>query len=546
MKRLIIVCTIFFLLLPFCAYGQINIGKDLQRLDSAVAACHEADRQKLAEIAMLKKMYNSGSSVEERCECYKSLYRVYQKFCPDSADRYADRGIELAKAHGMADTELEFRIDKAMLKVLGGDNVLAGRSIDSLGTITRMSERVRPNMAVLMIEYANRTHYTDPVSRIDGRRKQVWDEYGRYLPQGSWQHLYYESITACKNNVKLLERELSFTPRPSVKAAMIYAALGRLYWLRKDTVGHLHNMIMSAINDVRSSNRESGALLYLVNTPYLHLDTERALRYMMLCSDNAKTFNDNLRSLELAKAQTAIIRQYQKELRYKTYGIYGVVVLLMTALLCIAILFRKARKRGKQKEALFQQIKQANSSLQTSIDKEKTLKTELVRVNGLLKRELDYRNANFFNVYQLISRYIADVKDFKKKMYNLITAGKADVARRELNTNTQADKYLKNFFAHFDRSFLLSHPDFVERFNGLLREDARFVPEDEKALCPELRIYALVCLGVTDSVSIAKFLHYSTQTVYNYRLKVRHASRIPEKDFAEAVAHLYDDTVSHC
>lgn len=266
----------------------------------------------------------------------------------------------------------------------------------------------------------------------------------------------------------------------------------------------------------------------------------------MLCSDNAKTFNDNLRSLELAKAQTAIIRQYQKELRYKTYGIYGVVVLLMTALLCIAILFRKARKRGKQKEALFQQIKQANSSLQTSIDKEKTLKTELVRVNGLLKRELDYRNANFFNVYQLISRYIADVKDFKKKMYNLITAGKADVARRELNSNTQADKYLKNFFAHFDRSFLLSHPDFVERFNGLLREDARFVPEDEKALCPELRIYALVCLGVTDSVSIAKFLHYSTQTVYNYRLKVRHASRIPEKDFAEAVAHLYDDTVSHC
>ncbi len=457
MKRLIIVCMMCFPLLSCsCAYSQIDIGKDLQRLDSAVAACHEADRQKQAEIALLKKMYNSGSSVQERCDCYKNLYRAYQKYCPDSAERYADRGIELAKAHGMADTELEFRVDKAMLKVLGGENVLASRSIDSLGPIARMPETVRPKMAELLIEYANRTHYVDPVSQIDGRRRLAWDKYGRYLPQGSWQRLYYESITAYRNNVKSLERELSSTSQPSVKAAMIYAALGRLYWLRKDTVGHLHNMILSAINDVGSSNRESGALLYLVNTPYLHLYTERALRYVMLCSDNAKTFNDKLRSLELAKAQTAIIRQYQKELHYKNCGIYGVIVLLMAALACIALLLRKVWRRGKQREALFLQIKQANSSLQASIDKEKTMKAELVRINGFLKRELDYRNEHFFNVYQLISRYIADVKDFKKKMYNLITAGKADVARRELNSNMQADKYLKNFFAHFDKAFLLS------------------------------------------------------------------------------------------
>ncbi len=545
MKRLVIVCMTILPLFHYnCACSQVNIEKDLLVLDSAVARSQDAYRQKQAEISILKKEQNSGLSIQEKIIRCRELYLAYQKFCPDSAQYYVERGLILARNHRLKDAELEFRIDEAMLKVLGGDYSLADRCISSLGAIADMPESIRPKMAILMIEHANRTHYVDAISQVDVRRRQTWNTYGQYLPDNSWQKLYYESITTYRNNIVKLECELRVTPQPSVKAAMLYAALGRLYWVRKDIDNHLHCMIMSAINDVRTSNRESGALLYLVNSPYLHLDTERALQYVMLCSDNTKTFNDKLRSLELAKAQTSIIRQYQKELHYKTYGLYIIIGLLVVALACIALLLRKVWKRGKQRESLFLQIKQANSSLRSSIGKEKATKTELVRVNGLLKRELDYRNENFFNVYQLISEYIADVKEFKKKMYNLITAGKADVARRELNSNMQAGKYLKNFFAHFDKAFLLSHPDFVKRFNGLLRDEARFSPDDENSLCPELRIYALVCLGIADSVSIAKFLHYSTQTVYNYRLKVRRASRIPEKDFAKAVAHLYDDIVT--
>lgn len=48
-------------------------------------------------------------------------------------------------------------------------------------------------------------------------------------------------------------------------------------------------------------------------------------------------------------------------------------------------------------------------------------------------------------------------------------------------------------------------------------------------------------MGITDSVSIAEFLHYSPQTIYNYRLRVRHNACIPEKNFADAVAQMYAD-----
>ena len=140
-----------------------------------------------------------------------------------------------------------------------------------------------------------------------------------------------------------------------------------------------------------------------------------------------------------------------------------------------------------------------------------------------------------------MTKYIADVQAFKKSLFNLITSGKIDKARKELKLQTVAESYRQNFFEHFDKAFLSSHPDFVERFNKLLRPECAIVPPASDRLTPELRIYALVSMGVTDSVSIADFLHYSPQTIYNYRLRVRHCACIPEKDFADTVARMYSD-----
>lgn len=158
-----------------------------------------------------------------------------------------------------------------------------------------------------------------------------------------------------------------------------------------------------------------------------------------------------------------------------------------------------------------------------------------------MRDEIAYHNRNFISVYQLVTKYIADVQVFKKSVFNLITSGKIDKARNELKSQTNAEGYLQNFFMHFDQAFLASHPDLVECFNRLLKPDCAIIPPATDRLTPELRIYALVSMGITDSVSIAEFLHYSPQTIYNYRLRVRHNACIPEKNFADAVAQMYAD-----
>ena len=76
-------------------------------------------------------------------------------------------------------------------------------------------------------------------------------------------------------------------------------------------------------------------------------------------------------------------------------------------------------------------------------------------------------------------------------------------------------------FKIFDHAFLDIYPDFITHINMLLRPEEQIVVKNPGTLTPELRIYALVKLGVNESNRIAQILHYSTNTVYAYRNRMR-------------------------
>ena len=101
-----------------------------------------------------------------------------------------------------------------------------------------------------------------------------------------------------------------------------------------------------------------------------------------------------------------------------------------------------------------------------------------------------------------------------------------------------AQNELKEFYHNFDAIFLHVYPDFVNDFNALLQPDERIMLKEGELLNTELRIYALVRLGINDSIKIAEFLHCSPQTVYNYRLKTRNKAIIPKEEFADTVRSL--------
>ena len=547
MKALFILILSFFASVGSIAQdANFNIEADLQRLDSVVANSANYDHQKQQNINLIKRSMGAYVTPMERYNYYKRLYDEYMKFDSDSAKHYASLCQEVASRANMPDLELMSIFDRAYIMIICGELIDAQQLLNKISTpIESMSDDVRMKYAILMFEYRIHLDMKEFMERKlvnNAEQLAVWNKYSIYLPDDMWQKHYYEALLTRKDILKTLLDELKNTQQPSLKAAMLYISIADQYNKKtNDENVFLHYLILSAINDIKSSNREASSLLYIVNLPYICAGTERAFNYAMLCTENAKSFNDQGRSFDIVKAHAKITRAYQKRLENYIMLCLICMALLAGTVVAVVLLYRNVVKKRRAQAALLKQIETANVSLEESVKNENATLEKLKHSNGLLREEIAYHNRNFINVYQLVTKYIADVQAFKKSVFNLITSGKIDKARSELKSQTNTEGYLQNFFVHFDQAFLASHPDFVERFNSLLKPECAILPPASDRLTPELRIYALVSMGITDSVSIAEFLHYSPQTIYNYRLRVRHNACIPEKNFADAVAQMYAD-----
>lgn len=523
------------------AQTHFDLEKDLLQLDSVVAQSSLFDQQKEKQIADIKRTSNNDFSPQNQYQYNKQLFDEYLKFDPDSAELYIHRCKSICKRYDLKLQYISSCISEALLKTIMGNLWDAAMMIKEIGSIEQLSPVVQADMAVLMLEFNMRSYLNEFNTQQNKPITESWQYYSKYLDKSCWTYWYYKTMLTKRSPKAYLEQLYRATPKPSTKAAMLAVAISQDYMTDKNYNAYLHYLICSSVNDIKSGNHEASSLIYLISSPHIKLSLERSFNYIMLATENAKAYKDYRRSLDIVKMHATITKQYQEKIMRHNKVLFAIMTLLLLALVTIAFLMLNIVKKRKYKDLMLKKVEHMNASLQQMVEQEKDAQQKIQNVNQLLKNELAYHNQNFFNVYNLVTKYISDVQEFKKTVFNLITAGKYDKARKELSSSSAGDKYLKQFFEMFDKSFLLSHPDFISRFNTLLRPECHIQQPAPNTLTPELRIYALVSIGITDSVSIAQFLHYSVQTVYNYRLKIRHNSCIPEKDFADTVAKMYDN-----
>ena len=140
--------------------------------------------------------------------------------------------------------------------------------------------------------------------------------------------------------------------------------------------------------------------------------------------------------------------------------------------------------------------------------------------------------------FSICSSYISKLEEYRKNVNRKLKTGQVEELKSWSASTSIVQSELKEFYHSFDAIFLHVYPDFVDDFNALLRPEERVVLKEGELLNTELRIYALVRLGINDSVKIAEFLHCSPQTVYNNRLRTRNKAVIPKENFAEVVRSL--------
>ena len=259
--------------------------------------------------------------------------------------------------------------------------------------------------------------------------------------------------------------------------------------------------------------------------------------------DDARKCNARLRVLEINDIFPIVNEAYVRtiEEQKSRQRVMIVVISLLVVFLLLAVMWVY---RQKNKTVLaHQETKEVNNRL-------KLLNEELVEFN----HKLTEANHSIAENSQIKEEYIAQFMDqcslyiekndaYRKSLNKLLNAGKIDEIRKMLKSTDVMEEELKAFYRNFDSTFLKLFPTFVDDFNELLAPGERIVLKKEGQLNTELRIFALIRLGITDSVKIAQFLRYSVTTIYNYRTKTRNKALGDRGQLEEMVMKIGRQTV---
>lgn len=297
--------------------------------------------------------------------------------------------------------------------------------------------------------------------------------------------------------------------------------LSESYRLKEDTEKEKEYLILSSIADMKSAVREYISLRKLAVLLYQEGDIDRAYSYLKLCMDDAVFCNARLRILEILQIFPLINDTYQQKAEKQQEQMKWALVSisLLSIFLLIAIFY--VYKQMKRVAAARHEVINANKRL-------KELNEELHRYNLQLKEANHIIAENSYLKEEYIGRYMDQCSVYLEKMDNyrrslgkIAATGKVDELYKNIKSSKFIEEELKEFYANFDNTFLQLFPTFVEDFNTLLAEGEQIYPKANERMSTELRIFALIRLGITDSVKIAQFLRYSVTTIYNYRTKVR-------------------------
>ena len=540
MKKILLamICSLFSL--PMLC-EEHDLQALLHKLDDAIEQSDVIEQQHRKAIENLLKMFDEAVDDKIRYKFCLDLFFQYKKCNLDSMYIYAKEGWLLAKK--MDDYE---KIQSSMLNVADAYKKLArydealnilqnmdknyirthgkqyynmlhgiyfsllkeGRSSEEQRFYRLMQRRYRDSMAVY--EMPNTMMYVcnqSMILRLDGQYDQaikLFRHYEKEHPDSIWN-----DASAC------------------AVASEVYAAAGY-----KDK-GMLY-LVKASILDKLSGNKSYTALQDLSRMLYERGDIDHAYRYMMVCMNDIMQSKAKSRLTNVASFLPIITAAHDKVVEEKrtTFIIY--IITLVSFLLVLVIMVLLILRRNRRLSVLRHELESKNTKLQEKDVSIEAKNKELALLNDQLQEENNIKEEYIAQLFNICSIYINDLENYRLSLLAKMKTHKT----KELLTTLEspvASKYKRDLYRLFDTIFLKLFPNFISDFNSLITDGTAFLPKEGEILSPELRIYALVRLGITDSVRISSFLGYSKQTVYNYRQKVRSHIGISRDELIEKV-----------
>ncbi len=529
-------------------------------LDEAIANSSKYVAEKEQSIGRLRSRLQATATDAERYLLSRQLYDEYMPYMNDSALWYLQRCVGLAEGMGHKHDADECRV----LMALQCSN--AGMFDEAQAVLADVQPASLDS--VLLGRYYEAQHHVFGelafYSRLEPMRAQYEqrkEEYGRLMmpllgknSDARFVELENQLRQAGKpQEAKALNDEWLGLVEPGSHRYALTALYRYLdYKELNDTVQMMRWIAESVLADVRNAVMNQGSIWEIANQLMLKGDHERAYRYISFASDCAERFGSRVRFWQLSPLLSAIDRNYQlhnertnRQLRYLLAAI-SVMALLVVLMLLYVNRQRKrlADARDKLHTSNVQladvngQLKAVNGQLQSVNEQLTSSNEQLSSLNAQLSEASRVKEEYVGRFLQMCSLYIDKMDKMRKTVNKKIKSHEYEELYNMTRSREQNDRELDELYENFDSAFLHLFPNFVRDFNALLKPEERIELTDPNRLNTSMRIFALIRLGIDDSSKIAEFLHYSVNTIYNYRARVKNGALVGRDDFERRVREI--------
>lgn len=510
MFRLNPTLCVFICLLGGCGRAPYQSIHDL---DEALRSKESYDQIFQGHIALITSAYINKNDPSQVYHLNKQLAEEYSPYSLDSTTRYLNLNLKIAES--LSDRVMIVETDLALASeycragyYLEASEILRHYSSDSVPddlkqdyysvchSLSGEMMAFTSSVSVRIEQLAARDNYRDSLLAIVQPQSFQWCDLKREAAEQA------HNTEEAKHYAWMMVQMSVEDSRDYAKACYFYqsylsdqdGAPDRIKWLSK-----------SAIADVKRATKDYAAMNSLGGLLFQNGDVERSFRYLAdYCMPDALAFGGKLRPWQISLVFPEIERVYSERRHSQEQATRLMVTLIVIALLLMMLMLYNIVKRQKDLVRMNNKLQAVNSKfLEANKVKQEYIALFLGRLSENISTTRKYRNHVLKYLRRGNDKYLID----------------------EIESQPPMDEDIQQFNKMFDETFVNLYPGFVEQFNKLLADGEKITPKEGEILSPELRIFALIKLGISDSSKIASLLHYSANTIYNYRSKIKNKAK---------------------
>ena len=499
------------IILPLLCVAVIAYGftkEDIQLLEEEMA------KKEIYDTAKQKRITHVINADLSETEKNLLLFEEYKSYNYDTALIYAHHLLDEAALKRDRQGYIAARLKLAFAYLSSG----LFKECDDVFESLHISEMDKTNQIEYYITKARLYH--DMADYVLGAHGREYIQIGNQCYKQAIQLLdtsdsvtYWNALAqyAMKTDEYSLaiERFKRMIQVPSVtehELAIAYSSMGYLYDCLGEKSMSDHYWILASIADLRSSTKEAIAMRNVALRLYEEGMSELAAQCIYYALEDAQQYGARQRQIAIGQILPIIEQQQIRDLQAQnqritrlSIGLYILMGLLVTLLIMVVSRIKELKKAKQTIDTMNKGLTEAN------VMKEEYIGLFLCKQSALLEE------------IEKMQKYVSNPNYLR--------------IRKQKN----------DFYKQFDEMFLHLFPYFVAQVNALALPGEQIELKKGERLSPELRILALMRLGITQNDQIANVLDHSVNTIYTYKTRARNRTGLTLDQWHQALMSISFD-----